>query len=154
MNMKKLAVILLVVISFWSSCGLVAIAANDLPGKGEIVTAGQLLQLAVDHGQQDIADKLRTAAPSRDFVSDGCSGGWPDVWHGVSIYGACFWHDVRYYLGGSTADKLWADAWLMLDVCESTGDPHLAVTMFNGVWLGGNIPASWQWGKVGVQRRR
>jgi len=124
---------------------------NALPDRGEIITAAQLLQLAEEHGQHDIVEKLRDAAPARRFVSDGCSGGCPQVWRGKILYPACFWHDARYYLGGSRVEKLLADARLMVDVCLITKDPDWAAAMFNGVWLGGNLPASWQWGKVGVE---
>ena len=124
---------------------------GGLPAPGEILTAQQLLLLArEDGGQPDIVSRLEQELPAKRFVSDGCSGGCPNVWRGVSIYQACFWHDARYYLGGSLVDKLQADARLMLDVCALTGDPYWAVAMFNGVWLGGDLPASWRWGKVGV----
>ena len=146
-NLRMLTVWLLLLLC--PAC--LAAGNNDLPGPGEIITADQLLQLAEQHGKNDISLKLRAALPEKMFVSDGCSGGCPQVWRGKSLYPACFWHDARYYLGGSRVEKLLADARLMVDVCRITDDPDWAVAMFNGVWLGGNLPASWQWGKVGVE---
>ncbi len=134
-------------------CSCAAIAGDaHLPGKGEVISSDRLLELARADGKNDIVAKLSINLPEKLFVSDGCSGGCPDTWHGRSIYAPCFWHDVRYYLGGPMIDKLQADAQLMLDVAEITGDPDWAVAMFNGVWIGGNLPAPWQWGKVGVEK--
>lgn len=145
--MGKIINILLSILLLCSACTY----AGDLPGKGEIIDPSQLLQIAQDHGQTDIVERLKFKLPEKKMISDGCSGGCPDTWRGKSIYAACFWHDARYYLGGSQLYKLYADAILMMEVAKTTGDIEWAVTMFNAVHVGGNIPAPWQWGKVGVQ---
>lgn len=146
-KMKNITTIAIAIMMLCSSCTY----AGDLPGKGVIIDSTQLLQLAKDHGQNDIVERLEFGMPTKRMVSDGCSGGCPDTWRGKSIYPACYWHDVRYYLGGSQLYKLYADSILMMEVAKITGDIDFSVTMFNAVHVGGNLPASWQWGEVGVE---
>jgi hypothetical protein len=161
---KKLIAIILLLCSI--SCAACPAAGADpasiappasiavLPSPGETITAKQLLQLAVMDGTRPaLVAKLRKQLPDKLFVSDGCSGGCPQRWRGVNLYPYCFWHDGWYFAGGTRLEKLRADARLMMDVAESTEDPDWAVVMFNSVWLGGNLPASWQWGKVGIEKK-
>ena len=48
------------------------------------------------------------------------------------MYDACFFHDLRYWVGGSDDDRLIADAELMIDVAR-LGLAEMAQTMFIGV---------------------
>jgi hypothetical protein len=83
------------------------------------------------------------------FQSDGCSlfpngssaepGKWCDC---------CLRHDVAYWRGGSTADRLAADQTLRDCVRERTGDSVLAEAMYLGVRAGGTsvFPTGYRWG--------
>lgn len=120
----------------------------EIPKKGEQVTVDELILLCEAHGKDDILETLRSDPLSGFFVSDGCSF-WVDTWNGVDLYPACFWHDVRYWCGmpGDDLGRLKADAVLMLDVAETAG-VEMAVTMFNGVRVGGSesLPTPFGWG--------
>ena len=52
------------------------------------------------------------------------------------MYEACFFHDLRYWIGGTEEERLVADAKLMIDVAEM-GEAWMAQTMFAGVRVGG-----------------
>jgi len=126
-----------------------------LPHKGVAVPVNDLIQLAKFHEKWDITNTLDNhPLPSVEFVSDGCSL-WPDTWFGKDLYPACFWHDVRYWCGlsGDRKARLRADASLMLDVC-AIHSVDLAVTMFNGVRVGGSehlkTPFRWAYGRETV----
>lgn len=135
-------------------CCSCAAIADDLPRPGEVLTREQVVAMADRQGWVELAERIRVSPPpARYFCSDGCSGGSPQVWRGVSLYRYCLEHDAEYWLGGSPLDRLRADARLMLLVAEATGDVDWAVMMFNGVRHGGDLPgAPWRWGKVGVRR--
>lgn len=133
------------------SCAPNYAITGDLPPIGKIITASELLILAEAYGQIDIVNKLKFNLPTKRFYSDGCSGGCPQEFQGKSLYFACFWHDVRYYIGGSRSDKLRADAKLMLDILDITDNALWANAMFEGVRMGGDLPTSWKWGMVGVE---
>lgn len=148
--MKKNIVLLFLFLSV-ISVACVPVFAGDL-NVGHIYTASEVKSWAIAYGEQDIVDALNQKTPTLRFVSDGCSGPSPQKWHGKSLLPACIPHDVRYWIGGSQVDKLKADAKLMIDVADITGDPAWAVVMFNSVHAGGNMPGvSWQWGKVGIE---
>lgn len=123
--------------------------AGDLPKPGEVLTPAETLELCQREGWDLNIELIQKAAPiHKRFVSDGCSGGSPQTWRGVSLYRHCLKHDIAYYAGGSEFDKLRSDAELMLDVAQDTGDIPWAVGMFNAVQLGGHM-GPWAWGKVG-----
>ena len=85
----------------------------------------------------------------RPFSSDGCSlfpdgalnapGLWCDC---------CFTHDISYWQGGTSADRLLADQALRQCVLERTADSALATMMYDGVRLGGHpaFPTWYRWG--------
>ena len=80
--------------------------------------------------------------PPRPFVTDGCSA-WPDsIW-----VACCVEHDVEYWCGGSTAQRLDADRELRRCVAEVAG-PTWGTLMFWGVRVGGGerLPFAWRWG--------
>ncbi len=85
----------------------------------------------------------------KDFASDGCSlfpdgnGSDPKLW-----CGCCYQHDLAYWRGGTTEDRLHADEALRTCVTAKTGDAMLAQTMFMGVRGGGMpvFPTGYRWG--------
>lgn len=128
----------------------------ELPGIGVEVGNLDLLSLALLHGRDDIVEMLRKPLPETPFLSDGCSC-WPDSFfkikgfsvEKVSIYPACFWHDIPYWCGkhGDEMARLRADIRLMEDVAE-IHSIDLAEWMFFGVRRGGIEEAklSFSWG--------
>jgi len=134
----------------------------ELPEIGVEVINMELLRLASMFDKKDIIVSLDEIMINdwqiSPFSSDGCSC-WPDSFlkrkgfslEQVSIYPACFWHDVRYWLGklGDDLAKLYADTELMKDVAaaHSIG---LGKLMFEGVQAGGieglKLPFSWGFG--------
>lgn len=70
------------------------------------------------------------------FTTDGCSM-FPDGIRGSSWCHCCIVHDLAYWKGGTSAERLEADEALRVCVAKSTGDQALADTMFQGVRLGG-----------------
>ena len=83
----------------------------------------------------------------KEFTSDYCSE-WPDgriddpkLWAPC-----CFAHDLRYWLGGSVADRLKSDEELKVCVRNSS-DSLNGFLMYMGVRLGGDPgQASYAWG--------
>lgn len=136
----------------------------ELPKKGVEVSNIELLRLASAFGEIDIVDSVREIMldeiQMHPFASDGCSC-WPDSFfrrkgftiEKISLYPACFWHDVRYWLGkpGDDLAQLKADTKLMIDLA-SIHSIELAALMFAGVRAGGieelNLPFSWGFGRV------
>jgi len=52
------------------------------------------------------------------------------------MYSACFFHDLKYWVGGSDTERLIADAELLIDIAK-LGLPRMARIMFAGVQVGG-----------------
>jgi hypothetical protein len=94
-------------------------------------------------------EKIRKDPPLNPFSSDGCSG-WVEEWDGVSLYQACFLHDLKYWAGYPKEDvaRLEADAELMIDVARALGSTRMAETMFRGVRAGGHerLKLAFSWG--------
>ena len=140
----------------WIALMLAAVAcpagARDLPAIGEPVPLEQIEQICLDHGLTELWQRIDRDPPLRTFRSDGCSG-WFDEWEGVSLYPACFFHDLRYWSGhpGEEVERLEADARLMLDVARALGSTTMAEAMFHGVRAGGReslqLPFSWGFGR-------
>ena len=124
---------------------------DGLPEIGENVPIHDLLLLAEAHGKYDIIHMLSSRryliSAIKPFVSDGCTC-WPDTWKKKDIYPACFWHDVRYWLGGTSVDRLFADGNLMLDILDITKEVGIARMMFTGVRVAGGpfFQREFQWG--------
>jgi hypothetical protein len=122
---------------------------EKLPGIGVPLTVAEVRALAAAHRKWDIVAILDEDPPTDIFASDGCTL-WPDTWGGISIYEACFWHDVRYWCGrlGDEAARDVADRYLESDVYKITNNPTLANTMYVGVQaLGGEEVGLWfSWG--------
>lgn len=83
----------------------------------------------------------------KPFTTDGCSAfpegtlNHKDLWHKC-----CTEHDLKYWAGGTFAERLQAD--LDLRACVSTvGEPAIADLMLAGVRVGGSPwwPTSYRW---------
>jgi hypothetical protein len=92
----------------------------------------------------------------RPFVTDGCTGflegpeARPNQWHHC-----CVAHDLKYWAGGSHAEKRAADRELHrcvaqtgIDIGRPYGAAIIADLMFAGVKVGGSayLPTPWRWG--------
>ena len=86
-------------------------------------------------------------APTRPFVTDGCTL-WPDGWWtGRSWQKCCIDHDAAYWCGGTNAKRKQADK----DLCDCVAQEYSAwmgSVMWLGSRLGGHrlVPAHWRWG--------
>jgi hypothetical protein len=120
-----------------------------LPEKGEEVPPPRIRDICEHFGLHELWAKIAKDPPSQPFRSDGCSL-WLDTWQGVSIYPACFLHDLKYWAGypGEDVARLIADAELMIDVVRLLEDTVMAEIMFRGVRLGGHevFKRSFSWG--------
>lgn len=121
----------------------------DLPAKGENVPLNRIEEICGFYGLNDLWAKIERDPPAKPFKSDGCSMFF-DSWKGVSLYPACFLHDLKYWAGypGEDVERLVADAELMIHVARLLGETSLAETMFFGVRVGGHevFKQSFSWG--------
>jgi hypothetical protein len=124
----------------------------NLPAKGEEVSLSSIKEICESYGLNELWAKIEKDPPPKPFKSDGCSMFF-DSWKGVSLYPACFLHDLKYWAGYPDEDveRLVADAELMIHVARLLGETKLAETMFHGVRLGGHEvfkrPFSWGFGR-------
>ena len=120
-----------------------------LPKKGEEVSLPKIKEICEYFGLLGLWTKIINDPPPNPFYSDGCSL-WFDSWQGVSLYPACFLHDLKYWAGYPDEDveRLIADAELMIDVARLLNATALAETMFHGVRVGGHeiFKQSFSWG--------
>lgn len=120
-----------------------------LPAINQLVSAEEIARICAHYELPALAERIVADPPRKPFASDGCTG-WVDEWQGVSIYPACFLHDLKYWAGypGEEVERLVADAELMVDVARLLGGVKMAEIMFNGVRLGGRegFRASFSWG--------
>ena len=120
-----------------------------LPPKGQKVSLPSLKKICEAYGLHDLWAKIEKDPPPKPFKSDGCSP-WFDTWKGVSLYPACFLHDIKYWCGypGEDVERLIADAELMIDVARLLNSTAMAETMFHGVRVGGHevFKRSFSWG--------
>ncbi len=97
--------------------------------------------------------KIEKDPPAMIFKSDGCTM-WPDETNGISIYQACFLHDLKYWAGypGEDVERLIADAEFMIDIARIRQSTKIAETMFHGVRIGGTdklkMKFSWGFGRI------
>src|SRR5210317_1899482 len=121
----------------------------DLPKKNEIVDFERIKEICDHYGLKELLKKIENDPPKKPFVSDGCTG-WVNEWKGISIYPACFLHDLKYWAGypGEKVERLVADAELMIDVARLLGSTKMAELMFHGVRVGGHekLKCAWSWG--------
>lgn len=120
-----------------------------LPAIGAPVSLAEIAAICAHFELPALAARVAGDPPGRPFVSDGCTG-WVNEWQGVSLYPACFLHDLKYWAGypGEEIERLVADAELMIDVARLLQGPRMAEVMFQGVRLGGHegFRASFSWG--------
>jgi hypothetical protein len=123
--------------------------AMDLPKKDEEVPVSKIREICEFYGLHELWTKIEKDPPPKPFKSDGCSM-WFDSWHAISLYPACFLHDLKYWAGypGEDVERLIADAELMIDVARLLGSTKMAETMFHGVRIGGHeiFKRSFSWG--------
>jgi hypothetical protein len=121
----------------------------DLPKKGEEVPLSKIKEICDFYHLPDLWAKIEKDPPQKPFESDGCSM-WLDQWEGISLYPACFLHDLKYWAGhpGEEVERLIADAELMIAVATLLGSTPMAETMFFGVRVGGQeiFKRSFSWG--------
>jgi len=121
----------------------------DLPKKGEEVPLSKIKEICKWYGLHGLWAKIEKDPPQKPFMSDGCSM-WFDSWKGISLYPACFVHDLKYWAGypGEDVERLIADAELMIDVARLLNSTGMAETMFHGVRVGGHeiFEQSFSWG--------
>jgi hypothetical protein len=124
-------------------------SAMPLPKKGEEVPLPRIKEICEHFGLHELWAKIDNEPPAQPFQSDGCSL-WLDTWQGVSIYPACFLHDLKYWAGypGEDVARLIADAELLIDVARLLEDTVMAEVMFRGVRVGGHeaFNRSFSWG--------
>jgi hypothetical protein len=120
-----------------------------LPAINAAVSLSEIAAICAHFELPALAARIAKDPPPKPFVSDGCTG-WINEWQGVSIYPACFLHDLKYWAGypGEEVERLVADAELMVDVARLLGGTRMAEVMFNGVRIGGRegFRASFSWG--------
>ena len=120
-----------------------------LPEKDREVSLPEIKEICVAYGLSELWAKIEKGPPKKPFKSDGCSM-WFDTWKGISLYPACFLHDLKYWAGypGEDVERLIADAELMIDVARLLGSTEMAETMFHGVRIGGHeiFKRSFSWG--------
>jgi hypothetical protein len=121
----------------------------ELPKKGEEVPIPKIKEICQFYGLHDLWRKIEKDPPPKPFTSDGCSM-WFDSWKGISLYSACFVHDLKYWAGypNENVERLVADAELMIDVARLLDSTEMAETMFHGVRVGGHeiFKRSFSWG--------
>lgn len=128
---------------------------KNLPMKRQIVSLSEIREICSEYGLFDLWRTVLKDPPIKPFKSDGCSGGWPDTWGEYNLYPACFLHDLKYwgFYPDDEVQRLIADAKLMVDVVEITGDVKLAEIMYLGVRVGGGSkfkrPYSFGFGRTG-----
>lgn len=83
------------------------------------------------------------------FTSDGCTLFPKDsIISGTDWCDCCFEHDIAYWRGGTSAERLQADEQLRACVEEKTGNTSLANLMYEGVRFGGS-PWFYTWYRWG-----
>jgi hypothetical protein len=120
-----------------------------LPPKGQRVSLSRIKKICESYDLHDLWAKIEKDPPPKPFKSDGCSM-WFDTWKGVSLYPACFLHDLKYWCGypKEEVERLIADAELMIDIARLLNSTAMAETMFHGVRVGGHevFKRSFSWG--------
>jgi len=120
-----------------------------LPEKNKEVSLQEIKEICIAYGLIELRARIEKDPPKKPFKSDGCSM-WFDTWKGISLYPACFLHDLKYWAGypGEDVERLIADAELMMDVARLLGSTEMAETMFHGVRIGGHeiFKRSFSWG--------
>lgn len=128
-----------------------------LPKRGKTVSLKEIKMVCVHFNLLDLWNKIKNDPPQKSLKSDGCSC-WPDYWKNrsgekISLYQACFIHDLHYWAGypGENIARFLADVQLMINVVLETEKIYLGVIMFLGVVIGGTsrfkTPFCWGFGR-------
>lgn len=121
----------------------------QLPEVNSEVSMKNVKEICEVYDLPEIWEKIERDPPKKPFISDGCTM-WPDITGGISIYEACFLHDLKYWCGhpGEDVARLQADAELMLDVARIRNSIKMAEIMFHGVRRGGSehLKLAFSWG--------
>ena len=124
-----------------------------LPAVNEEVPLKTIKQICEHFDLPNLWKKIEKDPPAMTFKSDGCTM-WPDETNGISIYQACFLHDLKYWAGhpGEDVERLIADAEFMIDIARIRQSTKIAETMFHGVRIGGvdslKMKFSWGFGRL------
>lgn len=122
-----------------------------LPPPGQPLSLPEIERICRHYGLVELWQKIERNPPTHPFASDGCSG-WVNEAGDISLYPACFLHDLKYWAGhpGEEIERLAADAELMLHVAALMKSTKMAEVMFHGVRVGGResfrAPFSWGFG--------
>ncbi len=121
----------------------------ELPKAGQVVSLPEIERICRHYQLPALWEKIRKDPPAKPFSSDGCTS-WMNESEGVSIYAACFLHDLKYWAGfpGEDVERLAADAELMIHVARLLNSTQMAEVMYHGVRVGGGegFKASFSWG--------
>ena len=124
-------------------------ADYQLPKVNSEVSLETIKEICEIYDLPEVWAKIKKNPPAKTFISDGCTM-WPDITNGISIYEACFLHDLKYWCGHPREDvaRLKADAELMMDVARIRDSVKMAELMFHGVRRGGteHIKRAFSWG--------
>lgn len=119
---------------------------------GVEISFSELKEICEFYELHDLWAKIENDPPLMPFKSDGCTM-WFDTWQGKSLVPACWFHDLKYWVGypDESVERLIADAELMVDVAVILGHTHFAELMFHGVRRGGGSfygrKHSWAFGR-------
>jgi hypothetical protein len=128
----------------------------DVPPKNTVVSLQDIQRLCEAKGLPLLWKKIADDPPQRPFASDGCSLFFNEIAK-ISIYPACFFHDLKYWSGYPTStpaerlERFIADAELMTDVATLGVDFFVAEVVWRGVRTGGGpvqLPFSWGFGRI------
>ena len=128
----------------------------DVPPKGTVVSLGDIQRLCEAKGLPHLWQRIAADPPPKPFASDGCSLFFDRI-ATISIYPACFFHDLKYWSGypnlteAERLERFVADAELMVDVASLGVDFFIAEMVFRGVRTGGgpvSLPFSWGFGRT------
>lgn len=120
------------------------------------MTLPEIKRLCEAKGLPRLWERIAADPPPRPFASDGCSVFFDKI-ADISIYPACFFHDLKYWSGypnhsaTERLERFVADAELMVDVAALGVDFFVAEIVFRGVRTGGGpvqLPFSWGFGRI------
>ena len=122
----------------------------NLPPKNTPITSTELIEYCIKFGglEKEIQSLLESP-PKKPFVFDGASC-YPEWANEIlNLDEMAFRHDVKYYIGGTSKQRLIADAYMIIDAIELCGCTiEQAMFLFNMVRIGGSekFDTSWKWG--------
>ena len=108
------------------------------------LSAKQLIEKATRSCDQKPEDPAESIYP---FTTDGCSVVPDGVWGDNAWRECCVLHDIQYWCGGSSEDRLQADRQLQQCIADK-GYPFTGKIFYLGVRAGGHPiwPVPWRWG--------